>query len=186
MATVIRRSAATSDTHRSVHILVNEGADPASASAVQVADAYALAAANAKLLNSNIGAEQQAVASSPAMQALIKSGRVKPGSVFGASGGMITEHIIGYGQKTGTQYHIGEAGPEALIPLNGGGPSGSLPPLPVGGGGGGGGGVTVHVSFPNSLTFLNNAGQIDELARAIEARLVTVRLPHRGVRMSPH
>ena len=60
-------------------------------------------------------------------------------------------------------------------------------PVSIGSSGGGGGDVMiVHVSFPNSLTFLNNANQIDELSKAIESRLATVRLPHRGVRMSPH
>lgn len=110
---------------------------------------------------------------------------------YGAKGGLLNEYIIGIGQKTGTEYHIGEAGDEALIPLSGGmgGGTGSpLPALPLSGGsgGGGGGGTIVNISFPNSLTFLNNANQIDELAKAIETRLATVRLPHRGVRMSPH
>jgi hypothetical protein len=102
-----------------------------------------------------------------------------------ASGGIISEEIFGVGLKSGGTYAIGEAGPEAVVPL---GIGGSAAPLPVGhSGGGGGGDVTiVQVSFPNSLTFLNSANQVDELARAIESRLATVRLPHRGVRLSPH
>jgi hypothetical protein len=105
-----------------------------------------------------------------------------------AGGGVISEEIYGIGLRSGGTYSIGENGPEAIIPLGKtGGSAGALPiPSSGGGGGGGGSGVQVNISFPNSLTFLNNANQIDELSKAIETRLATVRLPHRGVRMSPH
>jgi hypothetical protein len=101
-----------------------------------------------------------------------------------AGGGIVSEEIFGIGLRSGGTYAIGEAGPEAVVPLSGGG--GHAQPIPSSHGGGGGGVVQVNVSFPNSLTFLNNANQIDELSKAIESRLATVRLPHRGVRMSPH
>jgi hypothetical protein len=157
-------------------ILVNEGANPATASAQQVAGAYKLAAADAALLHANLQADNNI----PGVT--LPNGKV----IKYATGGMITEHVIGIGQKTGSQYHIGEDGSEAIVPLNSLGGV-NAQPIPVSQAGGGGGGNTiVHVSFPNSLTFLNNANQIDELSKAIESRLATVRLPHRGVRMSPH
>jgi hypothetical protein len=162
-------------------IMVDEGVKPSQASAIQIAQAYKLAAANAVLLNADL---QVALIKIPAPAKNLPGGG--QGYRYGAAGGLIDEHVIGYGQKTGIQYHFGEAGPEALVPLTGGHGS-PLSPLPVGSSGGGGGDVMiVHVSFPNSLTFLNNANQIDELSKAIESRLATVRLPHRGVRMSPH
>ena len=158
-------------------ILVNEGANPAKASAVQVAGAFALAAADAALLHANLQQDNNI----PGVK--LPNGKV----IKYATGGMINEHIVGIGQKSGTQYHFGEAGNEAVIPMSGASGGEAAQPVSIGSSGGGGGDVMiVHVSFPNSLTFLNSANQVDELARAIESRLATVRLPHRGVRMSPH
>src|SRR5215471_1385190 len=37
-----------------------------------------------------------------------------------AMGGVIGEHVIGFGQSSGDIYHIGEAGPELVSPLTGG------------------------------------------------------------------
>lgn len=170
--------------------LVAGGLDPASLSAKLVAQEMATLAQmvidaknllNADLQNTTIPAIGKNGKS-------IKLGHGSTGNYTGAKGGMLTEPILGVGQKTGSTYTLGEAGHEMLIPMSGLGVGSPLPALPIGhaGGGGGGAGVVVHVSFPNSLTFLNNANQIDQLAKAIESRLATVRLPHRGVRMSPH
>jgi hypothetical protein len=158
-------------------ILVDEGAKPATASAIQVAEAYKLAAADAALLHANLQQDNNI----PGVT--LPNGKV----IKYATGGLINEHIVGIGQKSGTQYHFGEAGNEAVIPMSGASGGEAAQPVSIGSSGGGGGDVMiVHVSFPNSLTFLNNANQIDELSKAIESRLATVRLPHRGVRLSPH
>jgi hypothetical protein len=42
-------------------------------------------------------------------------------AVGGAEGGIIDELVIGRGQRTGTTYYFGEAGPERLTPLKGAG-----------------------------------------------------------------
>lgn len=36
-----------------------------------------------------------------------------------AAGGIIGEHVVGFGQRSGDVYHIGEAGPEMISPLTG-------------------------------------------------------------------
>jgi TP901 family phage tail tape measure protein len=56
-----------------------------------------------------------------------------------AAGGVLDEPVMGIGMRSGRSYSLGEAGPEAVVPLGGHGHGGS------GGGGGGGGGVTVNV-----------------------------------------
>jgi len=41
--------------------------------------------------------------------------RIKRG-IHGAVGGIITEPIVGFGQRTGTEYTFGEGGPETVVP----------------------------------------------------------------------
>jgi hypothetical protein len=157
--------------------LVKDGIDPASINAQEVATQIKLAASLVALLHANLQVDNNI----PGVT--LPNGKV----IKYATGGLINEHIVGIGQKSGTQYHFGEAGNEAVIPMSGASGGEAAQPISLGSSGGGGGDVMiVHVSFPNSLTFLNNANQIDELSKAIESRLATVRLPHRGVRMSPH
>jgi phage-related minor tail protein len=72
-----------------------------------------------------------------------------------AKGGIIDEPVMGVGARTGREYLIGEAGPEAVVPLSGG--KGAMPAP--------GGGVGRQVS----QTFIapNYIGPLDQLKRAL-------------------
>jgi len=48
-----------------------------------------------------------------------------------AHGGILTEPVLGVGQRTGKQYLLGERGPEAVVPLEGGGMSEMSGPINV-------------------------------------------------------
>jgi hypothetical protein len=187
--------------------LVNNGMNPASITAVDIYDQELLADATAKLLNQSVTTANNAaiqfaatnrlsmphggapVTPPPAHKPVYHKNKDGHKTHYWAEGGLTSESIIGIGQSTGEEYHIGESGPEAILPMGkgrGGGSGSDGMAIGSSTGGGSGGGTVVNISFPNSLTFLNNANQIDQLAKAIETRLATVRLPHRGVRMSPH
>src|SRR6266545_32579 len=59
-----------------------------------------------------------------------------------AGGGVLREHVVGVGMRSGKQYSLWEAGPEAVVPLGGHGHAGA-------GGGGGGfgiGSVTININ----------------------------------------
>ena len=43
------------------------------------------------------------------------------GSNRNAAGGIIREHVVGFGQRSGQMYEFGEQGTEAIVPLTGGG-----------------------------------------------------------------
>ena len=74
------------------------------------------------------------------------------GRIALARGGVIREHVRGIGLTTGTQYDIGEAGPEVVSPLNRGGPRGP---------GGRGGGDTIIINVNGALDPVAVARQID-------------------------
>ena len=90
---------------------------------------------------------------SAVVQAALASGTYFGGqltkSVNGmASGGVLTEPVAGIGLRSGQSYLMGEAGPEAVVPL-----SGSTPVAGVGSGGSGGG-TSVRLYVDPSFTRL--------------------------------
>ncbi len=86
------------------------------------------AAAANKALNPNARAIAVAGGSS-GYEGIVGQGS---GSNF-AAGGIINEHVIGQGQRTGNTYNIGEAGSEMVTPMG------------KGGGGGISGGITINI-----------------------------------------
>jgi phage-related minor tail protein len=80
-----------------------------------------------------------------------------------AEGGIINEPVSGLGLRTGTRYLIGEAGPEAVIPLNGMG----------------GSGVTVNIQNPTIIAQPNRSpdSTLEDVAWA-----TTEALRRRGLR----
>jgi TP901 family phage tail tape measure protein len=67
-----------------------------------------------------------------------------------ASGGMITEPVVGIGQRTGQKWTFGENGPEMVTPLGGGASGGG-----ASGGGGNSQPVTINISIAG-----RNVGQV--------------------------
>ena len=85
----------------------------------------------------------------------LKSG-VADWSIF-ADGGILTEEVRGVGMQTGRKYQLGEAGHEAVIPLNRTGPSGMVPiPRASGMRDNTGGGDTINVYVAGSVTAAND------------------------------
>lgn len=92
-----------------------------------------------------------------------------------AKGGIIDEPVMGIGARTGREYLIGEAGPEAVVPLSGG--KGAMPAP----GGGGGMGASVTLVAPNyigpvdvlkrTLVDMARTGQLQGVLRAAGVRL---------------
>lgn len=76
-----------------------------------------------------------------------------------AGGGILTEPVLGVGTRTGTQYTLGEQGPEAVVPLRG----------HVRGGGGGVG------SAPVVLEIRSGGSRLDDLLVEILRNAVRVR-----------
>jgi hypothetical protein len=112
----------------------------------------------------------------PVLQPIIRLPKVAGGGIPGnfrqmATGGVLTEPVMGVGLRSGTQYTLAEQGPEAVVPLKGGGTAAaSLAGLRPGGGpqasapvGRGPGALVVNLH----VNVIGQVGEADHIARKI-------------------